>query len=385
MDSQPAVQGPPLAQPVPASPRPPSYSFAILFTVCLLSTLTATLVTFILPESFSSTARIKVERDVSDITPVIERPMMGGYDPYFIQTEFEVIQSARILHTVISNLNLNVAWAKKFGSDTTLKTDETFMLLRRQVDPRPVRNTSLIEIRVYSDKPDEAATIANEIAETYKSYRLRKRKDMTLGGLVVLKEGFEQQEAKIQQARLEVGTLLKDAGSGLRLEEAKRRLADLQQFRSVLSTKIASEELDASLPRTGMVEILDGAVPALAPVRPNKPLNIALGIIVGLICGVLLATVVYVLQRRAYRRALGISRTQLPLRIRAMLHIAIALAVGVVIGYRCAIPMDLVSFIMAPLAVVLGGCASAYIEFANLDAAAAPRRTEPPLTITSKY
>jgi capsular exopolysaccharide synthesis family protein len=43
------------------------------------------------------------------------------------------------------------------------------------------------------------------------------------------------------------------------------------------------------LPKTMMVEIVDKAQPGMRPVRPNKPLNIALGIIIGLVVGVGLA------------------------------------------------------------------------------------------------
>ena len=53
--------------------------------------------------------------------------------------------------------------------------------------------------------------------------------------------------------------------------------------------KIASEKIDVDLPKTMMVEIVDKAVPGVRPVRPNKPLNIALGIIIGLVVGVGLA------------------------------------------------------------------------------------------------
>ena len=39
---------------------------------------------------------------------------MGNYDPYFIQTEFEVIQSeVRFFTNVIDNLDLNREWGKK--------------------------------------------------------------------------------------------------------------------------------------------------------------------------------------------------------------------------------------------------------------------------------
>jgi capsular polysaccharide biosynthesis protein len=45
-------------------------------------------------------------------------------------------------------------------------------LLKHQMDLRPVRNTELIEIRVSSDDPTEAAKLANTIAETFRDYRL---------------------------------------------------------------------------------------------------------------------------------------------------------------------------------------------------------------------
>ena len=71
--------------------------------------------------------------------------------------------------------------------------------------------------------------------------------------------------------------------------EAKRKLEDLQRFSQVLRMKIPSENIEASLPKTLMVEIMDDALPGIRPVKPNKPLNIALGIIIGLVVGVGLA------------------------------------------------------------------------------------------------
>ncbi len=65
----------------------------VILAVFLLVVITATLVTFILPVSYASTARIKVDRDVSDIRGLVESAYNPGYDPYFVQTEFEVIQS----------------------------------------------------------------------------------------------------------------------------------------------------------------------------------------------------------------------------------------------------------------------------------------------------
>src|SRR5208282_5933701 len=74
----------------------------VILAVFLLVVITATIVTFVLPEAYSSRARIKVERDSTDVAGVNGGPSGAGlYDPYFIQTEFELIQSERILDQVI--------------------------------------------------------------------------------------------------------------------------------------------------------------------------------------------------------------------------------------------------------------------------------------------
>ena len=416
----------------------------IILAVFLLVVITATLVTFILPESFSSFARIKIERDQSDISSIMgERGNIGGYDPYFIQTEFELIRSEAILGIVVSNLNLNIELGKKYNNGTPLKTPESIAWLKnpRIIELSPVRNTSLIEIKVYMDKPEEAAKIANAVAEAYQAHRLQQRQRLGTGGIAALEQRFNVQSNKVAIAqqlvdRLRVELNISDAMAsgegpsplmtadtlrrleGLRIEskaefvrqatlldrlkslgkelgpeglaqaipsaapdpqlsslldqltlaeqrlvvlekdygpksaevikgnalsedlhnkiksrvdgiilgldarvlswsnslvnlenevalattndvkrandtrpyfEAKRALDENQRFRQILDYKIAGENIDLALPKTAMVEIVDTAVPGLRPVRPNKPLNIALGIIIGLVVGVGLA------------------------------------------------------------------------------------------------
>ena len=415
----------------------------VILAVFLLVVITATLVTFILPESFASSTRIKIERDQSDVAGFAERGAGGtiSYDPYFIQTEFEMIQSDSILGKVVENLDLNNAWGKKYGGGTRLTTGEATSLLKNRLDLRPVRNTSLIEIRVFSEKPDEAAKIANEIAIVYKKHRVDQRKEMSQGGIKALEDRFLAQEEKVYVAQTNVDYLRKElnisdamaSGEGpsplmtaetlrrveaMRIEsrtewvrqhtllnhlkelkkeigpeglaqaiptaatdpllsslldrltladqglvviqkeygpehaevlktkaavedlhskitnrvdgimlglearvsslktsledlekevdkaktndianatqsrpyyEAKRKLDELQRFRQILDMKIAAEKIDVELPKTMMVEIVDSAKPGLKPVRPNKPLNIALGIIIGLVVGIGLA------------------------------------------------------------------------------------------------
>jgi serine/threonine protein kinase len=118
-------------------------------------------ITFIMPEYFSSTARIEIDAYAAT---QIKMPI---YDPYLIQTEFEVLQSGEILGKVIENLNLNREWGRRYNGGQPFTTDESLALLKRSLDLRPVRNTSLIEIRVFAEEADKAASVANEIAYVY--------------------------------------------------------------------------------------------------------------------------------------------------------------------------------------------------------------------------
>jgi capsular polysaccharide biosynthesis protein len=187
----------------------PRFIFIAVFVpVFLVEVATCTLITFLLPESYASTARVRAEQAASEVTRMPGMPTpVGAYDPYFLKTQFEVIQSEAVLGKVITSLDLNQAWGKKYTGGSPLKTPETLALLQARMDLRPVRGTSLIEIRVFSDQPAEAAQLANTIADSYRDYRSH-----------IVK-----------------------------------------------------------------VEIVDTAVPGLRPVRPNKPMNITLGILGGIL------------------------------------------------------------------------------------------------------
>jgi capsular polysaccharide biosynthesis protein len=189
----------------------PVFVFLAVFAVVfLLVVVTSTLITFLLPESYASTARILMRQNANEATRMSGMPASPmSYDPYLIQREFPIIQSQAVLGKVIDDLDLNQAWGKKYTGSGPLKTPETLALLNARIELRPIRNTSLIEIRAFSDQPAEAAQLANAIAQSYRVYR--------------------------------------------------------------------SHILSA--------DIVDTAVPGLRPVRPNKPMNIVLGIAGGILLG----------------------------------------------------------------------------------------------------
>jgi capsular exopolysaccharide synthesis family protein len=184
---------------------------AIIITVFLITFSIATVVTFILPESYSSTARIKIEPDmISDISGVTGG---GGdvtyapYDPYFIQTAFEILQDQVVLSKVIDKLNLNVEWGKRFNGGVPLDTSVTMKMLTQRLTLDPVRNTKLIEITVFDEDKGMAANIANAVVDAYRDYRLGMRDEQTKRGIKALEDQYSEDEQKIDAVQKKVDDL----------------------------------------------------------------------------------------------------------------------------------------------------------------------------------
>lgn len=168
---------------------------AIILSVFFITTVVATVVTFLMRPAYSSTAQIEIQPDITTPSPVDYFP----YDPYFMETELNTIQGDVVLKRVVSDLNLDVEWGKKFNPDgAPLKTADAIDILRRYISLDEDRNTKLLNITVMNEDKDLAATIANTIAEDYKEYRLEVHSNEMSSGIEKLKIKFQAEEAQIQ-------------------------------------------------------------------------------------------------------------------------------------------------------------------------------------------
>ncbi len=232
------------------------------------------------PAQYQATARIEINPNLTDVN---QNRQAMSYDPYFIQTEFEVLQSQAVLGKVISALNLNVEWGGKYAGGGTLMTNESIAILKRHLNLAIERNTKLIEISFTSKDPNEAARIANAIAEAYLDYRLERRNQEMLKGFQVLMDEFEKEDRNIEakQAELEqmrkqlnvpnpepVDELLKTNFPSY--FQAKQELQKMIELHKLLQAKITAEKIDLDIPRTATVQIIDAAQPPKSPASPNR-------------------------------------------------------------------------------------------------------------------
>jgi len=130
-------------------------SLVVGAVVWLLIYAASATITSLLPRAYAATARVKMNT-------------LATYDPNLFQTEFARIQSSEFLQLVATESQLNSRWqALELTAQTGERTAQKIESLLAAMELRPVGNTTLVEIRFFSELPGEAADIANAIATVY--------------------------------------------------------------------------------------------------------------------------------------------------------------------------------------------------------------------------
>ena len=212
----------------------------VILAVFLLVVITATVVTLMYPESFASTAKIEVSADRPDISGFGSAGSLDiGYDPYFLLTEFETIQSQVVLSRVSEALNLKNVWGKKYNNGMPMSESDVEAMIKGRIELRNIRNTKFIEIKAYSDNADEAAKLANQVADSYHDFRSQEYEELKHSGIKSLQSQSVEQEQKISllqsnvnelRVRLNIPDSMMNAVSASELMESSR-LKELSSLR----------------------------------------------------------------------------------------------------------------------------------------------------------
>jgi capsular exopolysaccharide synthesis family protein len=180
--------------------------WVIILSVFLLVMVGVSLATYFQPRVYMASATLEVERERAAV-PVFTPEAYLPYDPYFLQTQYEVIQSKQVLYPVIERLKLQDAWGVR---GVALETDIALRRLKASLAVRRFRDTSLIEIAVFEHDPRRAAEIANTIADVFEKLRLDEKRQETLKGIQKLREELVQQQERVRTAQQKVEQLRKD-------------------------------------------------------------------------------------------------------------------------------------------------------------------------------
>ena len=157
------------------------------------------------------------------------------------------------------------------------------------IEVQTIPNTELIQIRVDYKDPNAAANIANTLADIL----ISQSSELYTGGgdssLEILSQQVDRMEEEVNQSRQEYLDLsAKKPNDAAAIQSAKQTM-DLKQelYAQTLDQYEQTRLRDALLNKS--ITVVDPAVSPLSPSKPNKILNLGLGLIVGVLGGLGLA------------------------------------------------------------------------------------------------
>ena len=175
----------------------------ILLTFFLVM-VTAGVTTYFMPREYFSKVRMEVKPDGSGPIGVFGSGMMRNYDPQFVATQFQILQTTEILYPVIERLEL----VKEFSpAGQKLPMEQVYRRLRRAMQLQEVRNTGLIDIGIYDTDHQRAANIANTIGVVYVERRRADLQKSVDRGLEQVQEEVTKQRAAVVTASGEAAKL----------------------------------------------------------------------------------------------------------------------------------------------------------------------------------
>jgi polysaccharide biosynthesis transport protein len=177
--------------------------------IFVLVVLTAAMITFLTPKEYMSFVTIQVEPGMTQVQTSENTAPTQADDPKFTETQLEIITGRDILDPVIQRLDLQKNWS---GNGVTLPLESVYSKLRGMIQLREIGNTKLIQISVYSTDPQEAALIANTIAQEYLSQRVSERQAIISKSLEPLRDEVQQKEKAVNDAFTEVSHFRNEAG-----------------------------------------------------------------------------------------------------------------------------------------------------------------------------
>jgi uncharacterized protein involved in exopolysaccharide biosynthesis len=212
---------------------------ALIVLIVALVFVTTAVVTWFMPKWYLATTKVRVEKPEGEVK-LFQAQANTGYDPYFLQDQFKIMQSEKILYPVIERLNLGTELKGIFGATTAVPKAIVYRyLVDRMLRVESQRSSSLIEINVLAQNPELGARIANEIARIYSEDRIALATQDQREGLAKLEQERIAQEQKVTAQRDAVEKLRKDLNiSGVDLN-ARYSDMEIETLRQMQNTLIA--------------------------------------------------------------------------------------------------------------------------------------------------
>jgi chain length determinant protein EpsF len=219
-----------------------------------LTVATTLVVSLLLPRQYTATASVVVDFKPDPISAV----MFGGMaSPAFMATQVDIITSERVAQRVVRNLRLNESpqvrqqWLDETGGEGTI---EQWLsgLFQRQLEVKPSRESSVINISYRAPDPRFAAALANAFMQAYIQTALELRVDPARNYSTFFDTRAKEARETLENAQSRLSAFQKANGivatderldvENARLNELSSQLVALQ----ALASESASRQVQAN-------------------------------------------------------------------------------------------------------------------------------------------
>ena len=189
----------------------------VILAVALLTIVSGTAYTLMMPKKYTALTQIQVREDAMDVDPFYQRDINRmGYNPFFLMTQEKILKSKPVLTTVIRNLNLQKVWGAQLNEDKSAITPElALQILQRSIRVEQDRDTMLMNISATSEDPKQAAAIANEIANVYRERRLADKRREIQHAIDAMSNEVRKQQERVEEAEAELERIRQERGIAL--------------------------------------------------------------------------------------------------------------------------------------------------------------------------
>ena len=226
----------------------------VILAVALLTIVTGTAYTLMMPKKYTATTQLEVREDALDVDPFYSREASRmGYNPFFLMTQEKIMRSRPVLMEVIRNLNLQRVWGAELNEDKSpISPELALQILQRSLRVEQDRDTTLMNVSVRSEDPKRSAEIANEIANVYSDRRLNEKRreiqraiDAMSNQVRMQQERVEEAEAELERIRQDRGiALIGRQGMGIRVEATRLNMLEAERSNARVEMLVRKARLD---------------------------------------------------------------------------------------------------------------------------------------------
>jgi capsular exopolysaccharide synthesis family protein len=236
--------------------------YGVILLTLLLVFMTASVITYVSPKRFESSAVIEIKPPTPQMPPLGpgmgEASGAGRVGNQFFGTEFEKIKSRNSLLKVVEGLDLVTRW----GVDSEV----AYQILRGIVRTQNVRGTDLIQIRVRHQNREDARDVAAEVPRAYSAYRSEIESRTANALLNELRRAVRDQEEQVEERRKALATIVRTKGiiytgedsfyRGSGLDENLGAQTSLSMFHQLEQEKVQLESQIESLERYNAEQLM---------------------------------------------------------------------------------------------------------------------------------